>query len=409
MLVSELCDRVRPELAAFGELGGRLLVALDAVAVVAGLRSVDLLDDPAFALELLTAPREGTEPAVLGRVLDHLRAEASGAGTAGTNKRAGGITVADAIDEYEKGPLLLLAESSQTNFRTWTRRLRARFGDRPVASLTAGDLTDLISGHVARAQDDHRTKRSGKGSVEMAVAVYRNVWRYLCQKRYATENVAMELRKPARSDADRRAVRRDEAALLRAVARTGRDPLLDQVILALPERAALRSIESCRAAIRDADLSNDLLRVRRGKGDKTRTIPITPGLHDLLVRYLEDRRPADVAFDEWCQSEEPLLRTRPSVQAPRGRAVGRGRIGNLSARLRSAAPEVFAGDDVSLHSFRHAVARWMDERYGRGHVRAVLGHQAESPSDHYTKVSPEELREPLAEYEAWLLDAETPL
>ncbi len=400
MLVSDLCVRVRPELASLGELGTELVAVVDAVAAMAGGRPLDALDDPGFALDVIDVAPNG---AILGRVLDHLRRRRREEGVATDGAIA--VTVASAVAEYEVGPFRLLALTSQQSYRTWTRRLVAGLGDRHPASITAGELTDLISEHVLAAQDGYRAKAGGKGGAEMAVAAYRHLWAYFAQKRYVFANVAQELRKPARPESQRRAIRPEEARLFRAAARLGHDPSLDLVILGVPERAALRRVELCRLRMCDIDLDRDVIKVVRGKGDKPRTIPIAPRLHDLLVQYLDERRPADVTPAEWRQSTAPLVRSRPTPDHPGGVAHTRRRIDTLFERLRTAAPQVFADDDVSLHSYRHAIAGWMERNYGRGHVRAVLGHTPRSPTDHYTKVPLEELREPVARYEEWLFSS----
>ena len=90
--LAHVCARARPSLAALGELGQPLLAVLTTVERVAGSRGPDVLADPGFALEVLGAEGAG-EAAVVGRVLDFLRAEGGAAGVAPTPM----ITVAEAV------------------------------------------------------------------------------------------------------------------------------------------------------------------------------------------------------------------------------------------------------------------------------------------------------------------------
>jgi integrase/recombinase XerC len=191
----------------------------------------------------------------------------------------------------------------------------------------------------------------------------------------------------------------EEAALLRHLARQGRDSLLDEVTITLPERLGLRRIELCRLRICDVDLQRRTLEVW-GKGDKDRTMPIPPQLCDLLAVYVEDRRPSHLAASEWWRSSETLLRRPPSPASPLGVAAGRRRIEDLFDRFRRNAPDLFSRGDLSLHSYRHALATFIDGRYGRPVTRAVLGHTSRrTPTDHYVHVPAEHVAQVLAGYE----------
>jgi integrase len=87
-----------------------------------------------------------------------------------------------------------------------------------------------------------------------------------------------------------------------------------------------------------------------------------------------------------------------------GVGVGRRRIEDMFDRFHRNAPDLFAHDDVSLHSYRHALGTFIDTRYGRPVTRAVLGHTSRrSPTDHYVHVPPDHVAEVLAAYEAHVL------
>lgn len=409
MTVAALCERARAELACLGDLGAPLLQMVGVVESVAGDRDADVLDDPSLALEVLLAAGDA-DPAVVGRMLDYLRARA-GTAPAGRLPVAGAsggrhlVRVADAVATYEAGALALLAKGTQHTYRTWTRRLVAAHADDLPGDITAGDLKDLIAGHVLQGRGEDERRRSGRSAEENAVTAFRHLWSYFEEKGWVTDNVAMRLRKPSRSEPRRRPVRPDEAALLRHLARaTGQDPLLDEVTLAIPERLGLRRIELCRLRMCDVDLDRGLMAVW-GKNDKPRSMPIPPGLSALLRRYIADRRPAHIPAAAWHQSHEVLLRRPPAGRYPLGRPAGRRRIEDRFERLRQAAPAVFEGEDLSLHSYRHAIGTFVDHRYSRAVTRAVLGHTSRrSPTDFYVHVPIEQVAEAIAAYEDHLVE-----
>lgn len=229
MLVADACTALRPGLSGLGAAAGALTGTLDAVARAAGGRPACELDSPALALDALVA---GADASLLGPMLDLLRAQRDQPRDGAPPARR---TLSEAVAEYEAGPLALMAAGTGHTYRTWTRRLVAAHGANDPARVTAGDLRDLIAMHVATSRKGPRP--AGRGAEENAVFAFRHLWAYLCQKRYASEDVARELHRPTRIESDRRAFRRDEAALLRSLAGVGRDPLLDRVTLALCRRA----------------------------------------------------------------------------------------------------------------------------------------------------------------------------
>jgi integrase len=405
-----LCERARAELACLGDVGLPLVELLGIVQRVGGGRGNDALGDPGFALDVLAAAGPGTEAALLARVLDFLRSR-SGIAASSPFSSSRTVIVRDAVASHEAGPLAMMAKGTGRTYRTWTRRLAEEYSEQDPRSVTAGDLRDLIARHVLARRRQATRRASGlsaaRSAEEHAVGAYRHLWAYFVQKGWVTENVASQLVKPTRTDPNRRDIRPDEAALVRRLAiSTGRDPLLDEVTLTIPERLGLRNVEVLRLRLCDLDLDRRLAHVW-GKNDKPRTMPLPPVLAGLLERYVEDRRPKRVRLEAWLASEETLLRRRPAGNFPLGRAAGRRRIEQLYERLRPLAPEVFARGDICLHSYRHAVGTYVDDHYGRAVTRAVLGHTSKrSPTDAYVHVSIEKMAAALGDYEQHILAAE---
>ena len=247
-----LCARVRPELAALGDIATPLLSALAVVERAGASLSADALADPGFALDVLTAAGPGTEAATVGRVLDFLRTRAATApaGTVGLAVREV-VDVAEAVRRYEAGPLAVLAAGTRATYQTWVRRLAAAHGAEGPATITAGDLRDLIALWTVKAREADQAgkgrgaRQGGKTIGAAAVTAFRHLFRYWVEKGWAPTNVAAGLKKPALPEPNRRPFRPEEAALVRQLAPSrGRDPLLDEVIVTIAERLGLRRAEA---------------------------------------------------------------------------------------------------------------------------------------------------------------------
>ena len=385
--VADACARARPNFVALGAPGAPLVEVVDAASRLAGAQPVDAFGAPRLALALVA---EGHDPAVVGDVVSFL------AGAQRAPARPS-VRLADVLDRYEASALALTAPGTQATYRTWVKRLRSAHGDADPAALGIAELMDVIAVH-ATAPTRGRTSRS-RAAEENAVGAYRHLWRYMVAAGVVPRNIAMELRKPARGEPHRRPIKPDEARLLSALAATGREPELDCLIVTLAERLGLRRIEICRLRVCDVDLDERTVLVF-GKQDKARELPLPPLLAAQLEDYLEGRRPAEVPTGEWRASRHPLLMRKPTDARHPGLSVERRRIEALFARLRNDAPELFRRGGVSLHSYRHALATFVDGRYGRAVTRAVLGHTSRhSPTDVYVHVSMEDKRVAIDAYE----------
>jgi integrase len=409
-----LCGRARPELACLGELAAPLVAMVGVVEQVGAGRGIEALGEPTFALDVLAAAGPGADPAVVGRVLDFLRTRTtqqtgaaptvgSGATTAGVGRRP--VTVADAVERYEATALALLAAATREAYTPWLRRLVDTHGPEDPAMVTAGDLKDIIAACVIGVRE---RGKPGRVTEEMAVCAYRSFWRYLGDKRWATDNVAARLRKPARLESARRGWRPEEAALARHLARgmKGSDPDLNEVTLGLSERLGLRRDEGRTLRISEIDWDRAEAKVH-GKGGKIRVVPIPPVFFGVLRAYVETRRPAHVPLALWLRSDEHLLRYKPTATHPEGRRAGPQRVDRIMGNLRRAAPELFPSDELFFHTHRHALGNWCELTYRRSMARRALGHTSNKDStDFYLGVTLDELAEALTAYEQYLLAAD---
>ena len=392
----ELYSTARSELAELGDLGRPLVSTLELVVFTAGSRGVGVLADPTFALEVLGRGGDESSPALVGRMLDHLRTRAGVVAEAG-----GALTVADAAAQWEAEAFALRAPTTAKAYRPWIRRLVDVHGGASVTDVSAVDLANLIASYT-RGDGSARGRQQGLGAEETAVAAFRHFWNYLIQKGAVSRNVARSLRKPLRPESQRRPIQVDEAALMRQFARMGQDALLDETALCLVERLGVRPVELVRLRLCDVDLVGAEIAVL-GKGLQPRHLPLPPALTALLRRYVEDRCPREVSVVEFSTLPAPFLRRRPTADEPEGTRVHKPWLDRLFPRLRRATPQL-RRDDLSLYSYRHAIASWIDANHGRGMTRRILGHTSRpTATDHYVHVSEDDAREAVVAYEEFLL------
>lgn len=82
---------------------------------------------------------------------------------------------------------------------------------------------------------------------------------------------------------------RDEVTALVAVAGNGRTANRNRALVVVMWRTGLRLAEVLALRLSDVDRRVQTIRVRRGKGNKARTVPLDPGAYELLRSYLEER------------------------------------------------------------------------------------------------------------------------
>jgi integrase len=189
---------------------------------------------------------------------------------------------------------------------------------------------------------------------------------------------------------------------MRQFARMGSDALLDETALCMVERLGLRPVELTRLRMCDVDLVSGEVRLW-GKGDRRRRLPLPSGLSVLLRCYVENRRPAELLPTQFAARATPFLRRCPTADCPDGIPVGRAWLDGLFPRLLGGAPQLDR-DDLSLYSYRHAIASWVDANHGRGMTRRILGHTSRlTATDQYVHVSEDDVRQAIVEYENHLL------
>jgi integrase/recombinase XerC len=146
----------------------------------------------------------------------------------------------------------------------------------------------------------------------------------------------------------------------------------DLALAELMYGAGLRVSEVAALRWGDVDLDSELVLVRRGKGGKSRQVPLTPP----AVQRLRDLGPAG--------SDVPVFRNR------RGGALSDRSMRRIVRKLglQSGVGHVYP------HAFRHAFAtHLLDHGADLRAVQELLGHRSLSTTQRYTHVSVKALRE----------------
>ncbi len=304
------------------------------------------------------------------------------------------------------------ARADLATFARWWAEQRGRAFD--PTQLLAKDVTAW----VRHRQDDEERKPA---TINRGLSTLRRFGDWLVAERLLTENPAKGVRDLPLEARGPRSLPNDAVdAVLRAV-QAEAEPVIrlrDGALLALLAYAGLRSQEACEVQLRDLDLDAGSVIVRRGKGRKSRRVPLHTDAVSLLRRYIRELRCPDGLPSIGSDAErEPLLvaqdRTRvghPLVPGMSTRLV-RHRIAVLCQRaaeqLRSAAKKeprlervgqlmqmAAQLDAASPHALRHSLARRMLRRGADlSEVQRVLGHSRLSTTGIYTVPDDDDMRD----------------
>ncbi len=214
------------------------------------------------------------------------------------------------------------------------------------------------------------TQRNRLGAVQRLFA-------WLCRENVLAANPAADLelpRKPAKLLP--KALSNDELADLFALPDTGDVlGLRDRCILEVLYSCGLRRSEVTKLDLEDIDLPRAVLTVRKGKGGRSRTVPLGERAIYWLGRYLETARPRlEIEVNE-----------RALFISGYGTRLNANYVGNWVKRTMKQAGIEKAG---SCHLLRHTCATHMhDNGADIRFIQQLLGHARLDTTQIYTEVS----------------------
>jgi len=160
-------------------------------------------------------------------------------------------------------------------------------------------------------------------------------------------------------------------ALIKACSSRAPTGIRNRALIAVLWRSGLRISEALALELRDVDLESGTLRVRHGKGDKSRTVGIDEQTSALLARWLDRRR-----------------KLGPGARAPVFCTLAGGRVDTSYVRHLLPRLAAKAGLDrrVHAHGLRHTYASELArERTPINVIRDALGHTSLAVTDRYLR------------------------
>jgi integrase/recombinase XerD len=278
-----------------------------------------------------------------------------------------------------------------------TVRAYRRDLDRYADALIAAGHVGLGTVGVRDIGTYLRTLREGDGehsplapaSAARAVSAVRGLHRFAAREGVVADDATRDVRPPVPPRRLPKALDVDQVARLLDAAR-GEEPLAlrDVALLEFLYSTGARISEAVGCAVDDLDLA-DCSVLLRGKGGKTRVVPVGAYARSALEAYLARGRPALLAHHR-----------RAGRRGRDGHEVFRNARGGPLSRqgawgiLRLAARRAGLSVEVSPHALRHSFATHLLD--GGADVRVVqelLGHASVTTTQIYTLVTVEKLRE----------------
>ncbi len=261
-----------------------------------------------------------------------------------------------------------------------------------LAAVTPADLTRHLT-HLRAGDDEHPTEADRGGepgrkplsaaSAARAISAVRGLHRFAAREGLAPDDVSRDVHPPALPKRLPKAL--DVDAVERLLAVPGDDPLglRDRALLEFLYGTGARISEAVGIAIDDLDQEAAVL---RGKGGRTRLVPLGRFARAALDAYLVQARPGLAAAGKGT----------PAVflNARGGRLSRQSAWTVLHRAARTAGLPVDGPHAVSPHTLRHSYATHLLD--GGADVRVVqelLGHASVTTTQVYTLVTVERLRE----------------
>jgi integrase/recombinase XerD len=146
-----------------------------------------------------------------------------------------------------------------------------------------------------------------------------------------------------------------------------------KLILQLYYSSGLRLSEAINLRVKDVDLKEKIIWIRKAKGGKDRMSILSNRVIDNITHYIENRNKDDFVF----------LNKKGLPFSPRG----------IQKVFQSAKEKTNLRKDVHIHTLRHSFATHMlDSGVDIRKIQELLGHSDLSTTQIYTKVSNEELK-----------------
>lgn len=266
---------------------------------------------------------------------------------------------AHTIESYQRDLKQLRAFCDQRRILEW-------------AELRQADIRN----HIATR---HRQGLASK-SLQRELSVIRSFCRFLLKKKYIRTNPATGLRAPKQARKLPKILDVDQIdGFLEAGANSGLE-IRDLAIFELFYSSGLRLSEMTALDLQDMDLHDRILTIRKGKGGKSRKLPIGSKAVHALHNWIEQRR-------QFSDADEPAL-----FVSRQGK-----RLSNRSVQLRLerwCKVKNISESHVHPHMLRHSFAsHLLESSQDLRAVQELLGHSNISTTQIYTHLDFQHLTE----------------
>jgi len=247
------------------------------------------------------------------------------------------------------------------------------------------DLAQVRVTHLRAFLAEEQKRRPAVSSQARTTAAIKSFFRFLVEEERIDRDPALPLRTPKKRETLPDTLTMGE--LERLLEQPARDdvwerhfpgkPERDRLLLALLAYAGLRRSELLGLDWDDVDLSRRLLRVRKAKGGRQRTIPIHPALAPLFAEYYATRMP---------------LKEQAVFVGVQGNRLHYTQLGQTFRHYVNAAG-VNERKRVTPHTLRHVFAsELLHAGANLRQIQELLGHKHLDSTQRYTRLNAHELR-----------------
>jgi site-specific recombinase XerD len=186
-------------------------------------------------------------------------------------------------------------------------------------------------------------------------------------------------------------------ALLRQ-AQLSRDPARNYAIVQVLLQTGIRLSECAALTFEDVTFGerSGMLRVRAGKGNKARTVPLNSSAREAIAAYVAlrigtENQSAKAVARDWPKQKAPDVH-KPIFLSQKGGALTTSAMGQMIAELVKAAGKLVP-EETSAHTLRHTFARSYLAQYLGDVVglASLLGHSSLDTTRLYSQPSVEQL------------------
>jgi integrase/recombinase XerD len=269
--------------------------------------------------------------------------------------------------QVEKG----LSENSCASYRRDLSKLDkwSEKNNYNIVTLTRQDLREFLI--------DLASEKLSPNSVNRLISAMRGFYKYLMFDRHITKNPAEDLQSQQTTAYLPKFLNQDEMGQMLTIPDvTTEIGIRDRAILELMYACGLRVSEVCGLNFSDIELDAGILTCK-GKGNKTRKVPIGKSAVEWLKSYLPIRR------------KKENTEINNLFVSKNGKPISRQDVFYLVKE----AGEKIGRDDVSPHTLRHTFATHLVQNSADiRSVQQMLGHADISTTQIYTHITDQHLR-----------------